>query len=25
LFIDNCTRFNEGQTLLNVVDKANWF
>jgi phosphoglycerate dehydrogenase-like enzyme len=25
LFIDNCVRFNEGQTLRNVVDKANWF
>ena len=25
LFIDNCKRFNEGQALRNVVDKANWF
>ena len=25
LFIDNCTRFNEGRLLRNVVDKANWF
>lgn len=25
LFIDNCVRFNEGQSLRNVVDKANWF
>ena len=25
LFIDNCRRFNEGQELRNVVDKAHWF
>jgi phosphoglycerate dehydrogenase-like enzyme len=25
LFIDNCRRFNAGEPLLNVVDKANWF
>jgi phosphoglycerate dehydrogenase-like enzyme len=25
LLVDNCQRFNEGQPLLNVVDKANWF
>ena len=25
LFIENCRRFNAGQPLLNVVDKANWF
>ncbi|MCH7751674.1 MAG: D-2-hydroxyacid dehydrogenase, partial [Planctomycetes bacterium] len=25
LFIDNCVRFDEGRTLRNVVDKANWF
>ena len=25
LFVDNCKRFNDGQPLRNVVDKANWF
>jgi phosphoglycerate dehydrogenase-like enzyme len=25
LFLDNCRRFNAGQPLRNVVDKANWF
>ena len=25
LFIDNCIRFNDGQPLRNVVDKARWF
>ncbi len=25
LFIENCVRFDKGQDLMNVVDKANWF
>lgn len=25
LFVDNCRRFDAGETLLNIVDKANWF
>lgn len=25
LFVENCVRFAEGQELMNVVDKANWF
>ena len=25
LFVENCRRFNAGQPLLNVVDKANWY
>jgi phosphoglycerate dehydrogenase-like enzyme len=25
LFVENCVRFDQGRTLKNVVDKANWF
>ncbi|MBN1687248.1 MAG: D-2-hydroxyacid dehydrogenase [Spirochaetales bacterium] len=25
LFVENCRRFNTGEELLNIVDKANWF
>ena len=25
LFIENCVRFDRGEGLRNVVDKANWF
>ena len=25
VFVDNCRRFDDGQPLANLVDKANWF